>query len=387
MIDWLYLSDDTSGALIVFPRNINRWNISASLVSTWYQHKVVVVTDHPNEFTSVLDTYGDWRNKDIIPFTLITFSEMDAIDNMLHHPEVDIILFDDARMLATIASAIDLTNIQTRVLVLTTWGDSLQNLNIITEKLSTLALLIYNDFTTPSIIWQSCKIPMSERQLKYYDEYRIQEADETKTYPYPITRRLTLYTYPDNIITTVINDTKICSLQPSDNTWITSTHLTNIELDGPKLASLLNSIDHRQKNIILTRFNHLFGIDLIASFLELSGYQSYHISCTDDYDQVMNTLYQFEHSSCGILITNIVPFITLTNIYTMHVIDTYAFQTIIMMIDQCHPKIICCHIATHPCERSSDLALYEQLLTQIQQSDMVYQGLISQGLCLNPSRD
>lgn len=414
-LDWLYLSDpvttsEKQGALIIFPRMVDRWNVASLIVSKWEAYKVFIVTDHPNEFMHTISDNTSWTDLELIPFPLVKYSDIADINRILRNTEIDIVLFDDARMLATISSGIDFTSIQPKIIVLTSWGDTYKQLDVITSKLPDLRLLTLDLISdTADIKWNVVKVPMSPRQLKFYDQIRGKELSDVSTHkiPYPLTRMVTLYAYPDVIMNDTLKHKSICETDQSSipdnldgsltNTWLNNSYLNNLETHGPKLESLLDGIvgNWPNKQIISTRFNHRYGVDLIVSFLQLmsqnkkSPYELneiFHISCTDNYDTAINTLYRFNDSESGVLIGNIVPLIPLKGVSIVHVVDSYSFLTLKMIIDRCHKRYlsnggmdftIYSHIATHPTEISSDLALYEILSKDVQEANRIYTGLIN----------
>lgn len=320
LIDWLYTNDSNGafkqGALIIFPRMIDRWNVASLLVLKWEGYKVVIVTDHANEFASTMtDTLGTvWTDLELIPFPLISYSNLDEINRYLHNTEIDVILFDDARMLATISAAIDFTNIQPKVIVLTTWGDTLKQLDIVTSRLPDLKLLSFDVISdTIGIQWKVTRSPLSNRQLKYYDmtrekelkvESQIPKSSEATSglfnLPYPLTKMLTLYAYPDNIMAETISHNHICESDTSTHpdklgmagSWLTKAYIDKLCDDGPKLSTILDGViaNWPLKQIVITRFNHRYGVDLITSFLKLLAQEKknpyelseiFSISCTD----------------------------------------------------------------------------------------------------------
>ena len=115
LIDWLYAGNQ--GALVLFPRMLDRWNVASLIVSQWEGYNVVIVTDNPNEFMNSVTSSREtkWTDLELIPFPLIEYSNFAEINRALKNTEVDIILFDDLRMLATISPALDLPSVETRV--------------------------------------------------------------------------------------------------------------------------------------------------------------------------------------------------------------------------------------------------------------------------------
>lgn len=429
---------DKQGALIVYPRMIDRWNVASLIVSKWEDHKVVVVTDHPNEFmNTIINASGTiWTDLELIPFPLLKYSDLAEIRRALQNTEVDIILFDDARMLAMITPALQLSQIYPKIIVLTTWGDSMDHLNIVTNKFPELRLLALDIISdNANIDWKVTRVPMSDRQLKYYDQVRAREITEASdhTINYPISRMLTLYSYPDNIMADTLSHKYICETDqstfpdtldtvsspssiarqsPSGSTWLNSSYISTLSNDGPKLLSVIDGIisNWPAKQIILTRFNHRYGVDLITSFLKLMTQNKqnpyeltdiFHTSCTDEYETSINTFHRFNNSNSGILMTNIMPLIPLKGVSVIHVVDSYSFLYLQTVLDRIHKRylntpthlanygslnsnieskkdiIIYCHLASHPKEKSSDEVLYERLLTHIVEANRIYSGLIS----------
>lgn len=451
LIDWLYIDNSGSakskqGALLLFPRMIDRWNVTSLIVSQWENYKVVIITDHPTEFANTIIEAPDtkWTDFELIPFPLIKYSDLIEINEALQNTEIDIIIFDDVRMLATITSALDCTKYISqyspikisnkdnssiflpKIIVLTTWGDTIDHLNIVTTKFSDLQLLtldVISDIAT--IDWKFIKIPMSERQLQYYNQVRDRELKDTidNTISHPMTRMLTLYTYPDNIMADTSTHKYICETDQStlpdilnDNSWLfnvspnaslvdiqrynnAKNYLETLSDDGPKLLSVLDGIisNWPVKQLIVTRFNHRYGVDLIISFLQLmvlykqNPYELneiFHTSCTDDYEITINKFHKFNDCLSGILVTNLVPLIPLNNISIIHVVDSYSFLNLRMIIDRTHKRYlnreglnltIFSYLATHPSQKSSDEVLYENLITGISDSNRIYAGLFSAG--------
>lgn len=408
-IDNIISNSSKGGALIVFPRMLDRWNVASLIVSKWEDYKIVIVTDHPNEFmNTTMDISGArWTDLELIPFPLLKYSDLSEINRALQNTEVDIVVFDDARMLATIAPALDVSKVYPKIIVLTTWGDSMQHLDIVTAKFPEIKLLtldMIND--TVNIEWQLARVQMSDRQLRYYDQIRAREISESSDHVinYPITRMVTLYAYPDNIMTDTISHKYICETDQSTlpdqlikSTWLNSSYIETLPDNGPKLLSVLDGIisNWPAKQVILTRFNHRYGVDLITSFLQLmnkskkSPYELneiFHTSCTDEYETSLNTFHKFNNIESGILITNIIPLIPLQNVSIVHIVDSYSFLNLNTVLDRIHKRylnkerkdiIVYSHIATHPSEKSSDEALYEKLVSNINEANRLYSGLIS----------
>jgi hypothetical protein len=427
LLDWLYTIDNKNqpkqGALIVFPQMIDRWNIASMIVSSWDRYRVVVITDQPDDFMqTIIDTssnlnsdyQSDWKHIDTIPFRLIKYSQLDEINKALHNTEVDIILFDDARMLATISPGLIYDDIKPQLIVLTSWGDTKSQLDLITSYLPNLSLLSINLISdTSSVEWKKIVVPMTARQFYYYSEVRYRElrhSQESNTFqlPYSTSRMLTLYTYPESIMADTLAHRSICETdqttypdQLNNQTWLNPDVLRTLEEDGPKLSALIDGIISHWplKQIVLTRFNHRYGVDLITSMVQLltdaqqNPYELdeiYHISCTDNYEDTINRLHKFNQATSGILITNIVPLIPLHDVSVIHVADSYSFPTLMTLIDRCHKRylnqnqqnlVIYSYLASIPPvefieSESADQFLYNKLIEDLSATNQVYTGLI-----------
>jgi hypothetical protein len=424
LIDWLF-TDDVSGnfirgTLILFPRMIDRWNIASLIVSKWEEYKVVIVTDYPNEFTETINDILDtkWTDLELISFPLISYNDIDNINRALKNTEIDVIIFDDARMLATISSVLNTIEIQPKIIVLTSWGDTMQQLDTVVNKFNNMKLLTLDFISDISNInYQVTKVLMSNRQLNYYDQIRSREIqmESDQVIPYSISRMITLYSYPDSIMEDALLHKSTCLLtgfRGQDNidqssnldklgptSWLNSSYIDTISDDGPKLLSVLDGIisNWPLKQLVITRFNHRFGVDLITSFLHLMGenrknpYESneiFHTSCTDEYEITLDTFHKFNSSEIGVLISNIIPIIPLKGISVIHIADSYSFLNLRTILDRVYKRylnktgsdlVIYSHLAIHPNEKSTDEILYGDIQNHIKEADYIYTGLISQG--------
>jgi hypothetical protein len=406
-IDWIYTDDPTNGtkqgALIMFPRIVDRWNVASLIASDFEGYRLVIITDHANEFTDpTIDISGTkWKDHKL---TLISYSDLDTIRECLKTTEIDIIIFDDAKMLATISPVIGFNVIKPKILVLSTWGDTFKQLDVVTSKLTGLKLLSLNFINDKSdITWKVSRVPLSNRQLKYYDKVRAIEVSDSKV-AYPSTRMITLYAYPDIIMNDYLIMKNICEADQTKysdmlnlpGSWLSEGYIYQLYNDGPKLSSVIDGVASHWplKQVIVTRFNHRYGVDLIKSFIQLmiqnkqNPYelnQVFSVSCTDDYELAINTYRMFNASTSGVLITNIVPLLPLVGISIIHITDSYSFSTFKGVIDKCHKRhlstnadlIIYSYIASHHREQSSDEALYQTFTTDVNNADLIYSGLVS----------
>jgi len=207
---------------------------------------------------------------------------------------------------------LDTSNVAPKILILSTWGDSFHQLEVATAIFQGLYFLSMNIIKdTSNVEWKTLRIPMSSRQCQYYSQIRARE--DTSNIPYPMSQMVTLYAYPDNIMKDTLSHRMICETdvttysdvwsKRNDNssTWITPEALTTIEEHGPKLAAILDGIisNWPLKQVVMTRFNHRYGVDLVVSFLKLleangknpyNEYNIYHVSCTNDYDDNLKTI-------------------------------------------------------------------------------------------------
>lgn len=423
LIDWLYIDDKTKqGALVLFPRMIDRWNVSAIITSRWENYNVVVVTDHGTEFMETISNTPDlngniaeWTDRELIPFLLINYSDFQGINRALHNTEIDIILFDDTRMLATISPKLNFNSVAPKIIVLTSWGDTFDQLNIVTASLPYLRLLTLDLLSDVSDInWKLVSVSMSQHQLKYYDQIKSREDIEKSIIPYPMTRMLTLYTYPEQIMADTLAHRSICetnqTIMPDNinmkDSWLNSGFIDRLHEDGPKLEAVLDGVisNWPSKQLIITRFNHRYGVDLIVSFLQLMNInmknpyeldEIIHTACTDDYEFSINKFHKFNNLKSAILITNIIPLIPLKDISAIHVVDSYSFLNIKMVLDRCHKRYlnksatdltIYSYIATHPTYKSADQSLQDSFMLNVKDAHRIYTGLISQAghIVFNP---
>lgn len=405
LIDWLYTGDigpEKQGALVLFPRMVDRWNVASTIVAGWEKHKVFIITDHPNEFMSTLDVpHKVWTDEELIPFPLIKYSNLSDINAALRNTEIDIILFDDTRMLSIISTALDFTNLAAKVIVLSSWGDTRSQLDTVTLKLPGLRLLklsLIND--TSTLVWSVAQAQMSARQTNLYNMVRQRELSTPNKILYPQTRRVTLYAYPNEIVSETLIIKPICEVEDesSNENWLQPRFLDTLEEDGAKLASVLDSITATwpAKQVVFTRFNHRYGVDLIFGFIQLMIKEGkiqynmdevFHVSCTDEHETTLNAFHKFNDADSALLITNIVPHIPLKGVSVIQVCDSYSFMTLKMLIDRCHKRylgktssnlMIYSHIATHSSEVSADVALHNTLRAEVVGANKLYDSLIAQ---------
>lgn len=381
LLNWL--DGSTQGALIVYPRTLHRCNVVAVITAEWTHIAVTKVSEEPDA-------------------SQYSYSNLDEINRALQNS--GIVLFDDARMLAIISPALIPTP-RAKIIVLTTWGDTLRQLNTVIEKFPGLHLLsldIINDKVP--IQWRTTRVPLSARQIYYYDIVRAREVAapvSNRIIPYPTTRMLTLYTYPDIVMQNTLTGAQICQhtdvvtpiLSDSDKRSLSETTLRPLlEKNGPKLLSVLDGVvsNWPAKQIVVTRFNQHYGVYLINEFLHLlsefrqNPYENNEIfclSCTDPYEVMVETLTEFNNTPSAVLITNVVPILPLDDVSVIHVADSYSFLTLQGILTKLHKPselTIYSHLAQHPQEPSADEVLYHNLEGYVQEANRIYSGLRTQ---------
>lgn len=390
LIPWLYNDDYKRGLLVVYPRILQRWNVASLIISECSKNcddscSFVIITDNPYKY-------------DIGDVSILTYSELDEINEVLQSRII--VLFDDARMLSIISSALRIGEKEglngNKIIILTTWGDTLRQLTTITEKFPNLSLCdldIVNDRNP--ITWRITRTSMSPRQVKYYNLVREREINapvSNKIISYPITRMLTLYSYSDSIMLETLTRAEMCQHLDISPHSLTTKDLEQLSINGPKLMTILDGIisNYGSKQIVLTRFNQYYGVDLITEFLKLQQTpyeltEIFHLSCTDSYEDMIQTLIQFNKSSTAVLITNIVPVIHIDNISIIHIVDTYSFLTLQGVLGKINTHSITTtltiysHLATHPTDKSADEVLYNNLEGYIQETNQIYNDLRARG--------
>lgn len=322
------------------------------------------------------------------------YTDISSVNKAISNTEMDLIIFDDAKLLGVVAPLLTYQRgpAAPKIIVLSTWGDKFQHIDNILS-LFNLCLVKYDTKSNSNVLWSMSIVQMSNKQLEYYNQIKSSEQ-----YPLSKTRMVTLYKYPFEV-----NTIEICGTTPFTQT-VDREYVKSLNEDGPKLNLLINTVGshYNAKQIIFTRFNHYYGVDLIRDFLNFFGVKDVHTaSCTDD--DPFSRFQTFEDStqasraigpiglsppgpraelasdSSGILITNIIPLINLSNVEHIHVVDSYNFDTINALLDRClNSNVIKVHmyIASHPNEASADEILYNNFLTQVKQADVLYFELI-----------
>lgn len=350
--DWL-----TTGALITYPRSLISTDVIEFLVREL--DDVVVVSDRPASDICTVVSYED----------AITLTH------------TGIVIFDNSQLFAVITPLLP-DHPQYKIILLTTWGLTLRQLVSITEKFAGLPLFNLNTSDEVPIMWELKTAPLSQLQLLYYNRAREEEIAapvSNSIISYPITRMLTLYTYPNEIMLKTLTRGTTC--KPLEQLF-TPTSTNDLSQTGPKLLSLLNEVisNRPAKQIIVTRFNHYYGSDLITQFLKLIMNKSeiYSMSCSDT--NMVQIVTSFNKACTGVLVTNVIPCIPI-QADIIHIIDTYSFLTIQGLLSRLINRdvYIYSYVATHPHELSSDEALYNNLVGYITEVNNVYTTLCKWG--------
>lgn len=368
----------TSDALVVYPRALDRSKLAAVLSMSLSQQTLAIITDTPQQLNIPA------------PVTVLTFSDIDDINVVLANSDYHFIIFDDAAMLSIILPVLHI-HTHAKVIVLTTWGDSLNQLDTVTRAFPDLALLSLPVQTDrKDIVWQTSKVVMSASQVAAYDSASPN-----------IQRMLGLYRYPDHIMRELVASTSICETHQAAYPdtlpgWLTLNDFketARLRDTGPKLESVIDGIVSAwpHKHVVFTQFNHRGGVDLITAFLELYVHahknpyellEIFSVACTDDYATIMSRLAAFNEADSGVLVTNIVPFIPLTNVRILHVVDSYNFRSVKSILRKClnyqvTPFTVQCHVATHPRTESVDESLYHKFVNDVGVANTLYTTLVA----------
>lgn len=373
------------GSLLAYPFTLNRKHVANLVVHHLSPLRVKIVTDSEHDLG-------------------IKYSDFSGINSVLLSSDVDVVIFDDARMLATISPALNFSAVKPQVLVLTTWGDTpkyVDTIRALMPGLRSLALDVLTD--SHPIQWKVVTVPMSQDQVPYYDTVRRAETSGAlvnKNLPYPASRMVTMYNYPFDHPVDLSG--AICSAeippQPDlidhPQTWIQSGYLPTLEYDGPKLAAIMDSVSSHwpRKQIIMTQFTHRYGVDLITSFLKLSirdrksPYQEselFPVECSDDYESYRANFTAFDAAESGILITNVVPPVALHHIGAMHIVDSYQYTPVLLTLSKIHQRhvtnngiVLYLYVATHPHEPSADQVLSDEFIKRIKDADSYFARLV-----------
>lgn len=333
LLDWLFSSDcDDSnyfpkqGALIVYSHLFDKWNISSLLVSQWLTYNVVIFTDFPHEFHSTISSSSNWTELELIPFPLIKYSDLQSVNNTLSNSQVDLVIFDDVRMLSTIAPAIDFTSIIPKVIVLTSLGDSSDDLSLISQLMPNLCLLSLNLFPKdPNLNWNILQIPSSFPPT-CLDNKPIDES----------------------VLSSVVDAT--FSNWPHKQIIFTTSDVMQV-INTFKLLSLTSSNPYDSEQI-------------------------YYTSSLHDYSHNLSVHSKFQSNDYGILITNSIPTISLSNIHTIHFIDTCYHKIIHSVMNKCHKRTLR-NVYVHA---SPDIS--GTLYDHISNSHELYHSLFEQGQTL-----
>lgn len=334
--------------LIVFPYMIDRKVIIQKIISS---PMTIITDDCENTFPNIL---------------FVKYSDIDTIRRSLN--QHSIIIFDNARMFSIILPILDIKNISCKIFILTTWGD----LNP-----QTLLNLFPNlwRYLIPSpsykIEWLYIKVPLSPKQLEHYSYIKsLENESNVKNISYPMTRKITLYL--DNK-SQLCNSTNLCPIISKDDF-----ELNSIQSNSPKLYNLYQNIDSYRsvKQIVLTQYH----IEVLSNVLQ--SFDPIVVSSLNNENDVKNKLDLFNQEESSILLTNITPYISLKNVSIIHIVDNYAFPSIVALLNKCYKQNlkIYIYVGTIKDEISSDEALFNDLINNIYYAHNTYDHLIESSI-------
>lgn len=123
-----------NSCIIVYPRLIKKENIVHFLTEKW--DNTVIIT----ESTKECDCHRT-----------VSYKDFNLISTELRSKQT--VVFDDIKMLSLIIEMIDLSKIKAKIIILSTWGDDFENLDLVTAKLPTLLLFYLNIIEDAKIDW------------------------------------------------------------------------------------------------------------------------------------------------------------------------------------------------------------------------------------------
>jgi hypothetical protein len=286
------------------------------------------------------------------------------INQYLSNPEVDIIIFDSAEVLAVTISTLNFGT--PRIIVLSTWGITPSQYDNIQNHIRLHQTTFCLTKSPLTYTWHNFNIPMSHHQLLYYDRVRTLESFGEHT----LSEVIGTYVYPDNIMKKLLRVNMSCGIaaQTSDvygkaGTWISSGAYDTLSECGPKIEACLDNVISRwpERQVIYVKYGPQFGVDLIVSLLQIMRQRN--ISPYENRDIVA--------SSCGsevpidnfsILVTNSIPSGMIYNVSVIHVLSPYDFLVFRSLLNHIVPRKtldIVTYISTHPNGESADLKAYQ----------------------------
>lgn len=384
-INWLYsLEPPSQSSVIIFPRIFNRWNIITILVSEMDKYNIVIVSNYIEKFKEIQDT--NWKDLELTRFPLISYNNIEQLNQFMNNPDIDFIIIDDVNEFSLISSRIT-SNVETKVVFLSTFGDDINNIIMLNNKYKNLSLLLFNVSNDKYFDWKIINVDMSPKQQYYYDRLTNVEI-EKNIKDHQLTSKVSLYIYPVNILsnTLIKNNSKDVIL---DSTWMNCETINNLNTDGNKLLALLDSIvsNWPSKQIVISNFSEYYGVDLIVSFLKLlikdkqNPYESSEIlSMTDknNKEDIFDTQNKYNMLKTGVLVTNIVPTIPLDGTTVVHIPDSYnfiLFRDILDHINRSNTDKLMIYI--YLANKSVDTILYQHFEEELRKAMKAFTGLKS----------
>lgn len=224
-------------------------------------------------------------------------------------------------------------------------------------------------------MWEEAVIEKltNKDELTEREEARLKKA-RLSLYSKPITN----FVYPGDIqdIYNSYNNNVIVNIPPDtdidDHGWMTPLIVSLLPKLSPKFTRLLTIIKQHPlyKHVIYTEYIDHHGAMLISTLLNYINISNLVLTDENYSDELINNFNSGDHGK--VLIINIIPKIPLKNIYHMHFVDGYDFETVNsmknMIIKRRHYSIIIEAVVIHyyVCnvdndELSIDGIIYEEL--------------------------
>lgn len=320
--DWLKRTTH-SIFVIGYPFSVNRWDI------------VNTMTAFLPEMTAVsMDGNG------------YAYDDVDQIN------KGKILLFDDISALISQWSDYTL-NRESKIMILSTWGDTIEELAKLANIFPSLQLLTFEDTKEIRFLLRVYQVKLSKEHDGYWDKIRKEEEPG-----YPDSRKIGLYYYPEDQRDITGPDT-IKDPERGHLGWIGEDQLNDLDQNGPKLAMMINEVvknlgDGRQ--LIFSGNEDRYGIDLIRSFLSLSD---------------IETSVNFDDGK-EVIVTTGIPLNIIEGVEHLHIPDEYNFvkcRNLLRKIVRQKKLIIHVYIALSRYDKSVDEILANDFLRMINESD------------------
>jgi len=262
LIDWL--KSDNKASLITVPRMIDRQNIISLLICTWKKyiwqdcnpycknHKITVVSNR--HFVQNLN--------------VVNYQELKSLNTSINSK--GIVIFDDVSA-ASIFSLLNLEKPRARIIILSGWGDDLENLDTITKTLPRMDLFSLSLVEDVNIKWE----------FSQTDNLPLQSISDGVIGNWPVKQVVITDSNLDKILSMFekLSKDKKNPYEPEEIISISST-TQEIDLKLETYNSLSNGILITNPEILITKSSillkdvsviHLFGtysIDNLKMLLE-----------------------------------------------------------------------------------------------------------------------